>query len=103
MANHDRYVRSAEVCTRSPLDSIRRLRGRLSEEFASTLGSRYTYHTSTSASYQGQIPHNVLVPSQIPYGQWLYTKATSNIACLIFLSLDGAHCVQRVDTMTHPV
>src|SRR4051812_13482835 len=29
--------------------------------------------------------------------------ATSNIACLIFLILDGAHCVQRVDTMMHPV
>jgi len=41
--------------------------------------------------------------SQSPYGQWLYTEATSNIACLIFLSLDGAHCVQRVDTMTHPI
>src|SRR3954469_1737303 len=40
---------------------------------------------------------------QSPYGQWLYTEATSNIACLIFLSLDGAHYVQRVDTMTHPV
>src|SRR3954468_19263371 len=48
-------------------------------------------------------PHNVLVLSQSPYGQWLYTEATSNIACLIFLSLDGAHCVQSVDTMTLPV
>ena len=102
-ANHDQFIHSAEVVQvphwTQPEDWDEDFLKRLPPPF----GSRYTYHTSTSASYQGQVPHNVLMLSQSPYGQWLYTEATSNIASLIFLSLDGAHCVQRVDTMTHPV